>query len=83
MGLEEISGEAFEVVRNTAMDHAVWSGAAGSAVGALFARSQRFDTVPSVALVLGGHFVGHALYAEFSKKKGPIGMEGVRTPVYM
>ena len=73
MGLEEISSDAFEVMRTTAMDHAVWSGAAGSVAGALFANKMRYDLVPTIAVVLGGHFAGHTLFLEMSKTKAPIG----------
>ena len=73
MGVEEIRSDAFEVMRTTAMDHAVWAGAVGSTAAAIFANKMRYDMLPTIGLVLAGHFGGHAVYTEMSKSKTPIG----------
>ena len=78
MGLEEISSEAFEVVRSTAMDHAIWAGAVGSIAGSLIANRMHYEIVPTIGVVLAGHFAGHAVYVEMSKTKAPIGVAGVK-----
>ena len=74
MGLEEITSEAFEVVRTSAMDHAIWAGAAGSVVGSLIANKMKYDLVPTIGIVLAGHFAGHTIFNEMSKSQAPIGV---------
>ena len=55
--------QIFDSAVGTAESKAVWFGAAGSAAGAAIAVQQNFSLIPTIASVLGGHYLGHTLYS--------------------
>ena len=55
--------QIFTSAVDTAESKAVWFGAAGASVGAAVAVQQQFSLLPTIASVLGGHYLGHTLYS--------------------
>ena len=53
--------QIFDSAVGTAESKAVWFGAAGASVGAAVAVQQQFSLLPTIASVLGGHYLGHTL----------------------